>query len=423
MSTPDAVPAERNGVAGSPPPDGHLGERLGYLRRIAGLTQEQAAERAGISVDVIKKLEQGRKKSARLPTLHALAKGLGVELTALLGEPPAVATAGSADPPALVDLRRAVMPSIIPKPPADLAGLSISVLRAEIADGWSLYHAADFGGLLAVLPGIIADARLLASVGSPEQKAAGAAALGKSLQLAGHLSIRMGKEDLALSALERATDAASHSGDVLLTPMIHGSVAWAYQRQNRLDDAAELAVTSADELERDKLDDAARVRVWGGLLMSAATSAARMGGYDEARDVMMTAEKGAARLAVLPPPEGDSRMLSVFSKSSVRIERIRLAVQHARPDEALALAKRTRLSRDIPPSWRTWLLLDVARAYTDVGNAAEAVRTLETLHRVAPQWMRQHTLTVAIVTDLLAGKSRPPGLRRIAEYLGLSMAA
>jgi hypothetical protein len=379
------------------------------------------AEKSGVSVDVIRKLEQHRKHSARLPTLHALAGGIGVELTSLLGDPPAVPSNGAPEPPALVELRRAIMPSLVPRAPdmSDLGSLSLQVLRQEIADGWSLYHDGDFGRLVTVLPGIIADARLLATVGTPDQKAAGAGALGKALQLAGHLSIRLGKTDLALSALERAASAADESGDPLLAPMIYGSVAWAYQRQNRLDDAQELALTSADGLERGSLNTAARVRVWGGLLLSAATSSARMGNYEEARDVMIAAEEGADRLTRLPPPQDDGRMLSVFSRSSVRIERVRLAVQHARPGEALQLAKGFRLSADTPPSWRTWLLLDVARAYTDVGDAENAVRTLETLRRVAPLWMRQHTLAVAIVTDLWAGSSRPPGLRKLAEYLGI----
>jgi len=397
----------------------HLGDRLARLRRLAGLTQEEVAERSGVSVDVVRKLEQHRKHSARLPTLHALAKGLGTEVTTLLGDPPAVASNGAPDPPALIELRRAIMPSLVPKPPGDLAGLSISVLRQEIADAWTLYHSADFARLLLVLPDIVNEARLLAAVGTPEQKAAGSAALGKALQLAGHLAIRQGKTDLALSALERAAHASADSGDPLLTPMVYNSVAWAYQRQNRLDDAEELAVTAADHVEHG-LDSADRVRVWGALVMSGATSAARLGDYDQARDMMTTAEEGAGRLAVLPPPEDDGRMLSVFSRSSVRIERVRLAVQHGRPDEALTLAKGLRLSSDIPPSWRTWLLLDVARAYTDMSDAQSAVRTLETLRRVAPKWIKHHTLAVAIVTDLWAGPSRPPGLRKLAEYLGVA---
>jgi hypothetical protein len=154
--------------------------------------------------------------------------------------------------------------------------------------------------------------------------------------------------------------------------------------------------------------------------MSAATSYSRLGAYDDADRMMRAAEQAAERLAKIPPTDGDGRLLSVFSKSSVRIERVRLAVQHERPEEALRLAKGMRLSRDTPASWRTWLLLDVARAHTDLGDAEGAVKALESLRRVAPSWMRHHTLAVAIVSDLMALQNRPPGLRPIAEFLGVT---
>ncbi|MFW6692461.1 helix-turn-helix domain-containing protein [Streptomyces sp. MAR4 CNX-425] len=398
----------------------HLGDRVARLRRLADLTQEGLAARSGLSADVVRKLEQHRKHSARLPMLHALAEGLGVELTALLGDPPGVPSTGEADPPQLVGVRRAIMPPLFAPPPEpdSVEHLSVSLLRRELADGWTLYHDAEFGRLTDVLPGIITDARLAAAVGSTDDRAAGQAALGKALQLGGHLAIRLGKTDLALSALERAMDAASRSSDALLAPMIANSVAWNYQRQNRLDDAEHLAVHAADGVEREYYDTAEGVRVWGGLLMSAATSAARSGDYDTADEMMRAAEKATRRLNRLKPPE-NGKLVSVFSRSSVRIERVRLAVQHARPEEALELARGFRLSADTPPSWRTWLLLDVARAYTDLGDAAGAVTALERLRRVAPAWIRHHTLAVAIVNDLRALPSPPPGLRKIVEFLGI----
>jgi transcriptional regulator with XRE-family HTH domain len=399
----------------------HLGDRLKRLRRMAGLTQEELAERAKLSVDTVKKLEQGRKHSARLPTLHALAGGLGAELTSLLGDPPGVPSTGDAEPPQLVALRRAIMPPMFAPPPepAGVEKLSLPLLRAEIAEGWTLYHGAEFGQLMDALPGIITDARFTASVGNVDQRAAGQAALGKSLQLAGHLAIRLGKTDLALSALERAMNAASDSSDPLLGAMVTNSVAWNYQRQNRLDDAEHVAVYAADRVEQENSSTAEGVRVWGGLVMSAATSAARSGDYDKASEMMKTAEDATKRLATLPAPV-DGKMVSIFSRSSVRIERVRLAVQHARPEEALNLARGMRLSADTPPSWRTWLLLDVARAHTDLGDAEGAVKALTKLHEVAPAWMRHHTLAVAIVTDLWAGPHHPPGLRKLADFLGVS---
>ncbi|MEU9775397.1 helix-turn-helix transcriptional regulator [Streptomyces sp. NPDC047968] len=398
----------------------HLGDKLRRLRRLSGLTQEGLAGASGVSVDVVRQLEQRRKSSARLPTLHALAAGLGVELTTLLGDPPGVPSADEGDTPQFVAVRRAIMPPIFAPPPEPrgVERLSAALVRDEIANAWTLYHAAEFGRLMTTLPDVIADARFTAAVGGDDERAAGQAALGKALQLGGHLAVRMGKLDLALASLERAIDAANKSADPLLAPMICNSVAWAYQRSARLEDATALAVHAADGVEREHATDASGIRVWGGLLMSAATSYARSGDYDRADEMMRTAERAAGRLSRLPAPE-DGRLVSVFSKSSVRIERVRLAVQHARPEEALQLARGMRLSKDTPPSWRTWLLLDVARAHTDVGNAEGAVKALESLRRVAPTWMRHHTLAVAIVQDLWDLPHRPEGLRPIAEFLGV----
>ncbi|MGW5333904.1 helix-turn-helix domain-containing protein [Streptomyces bauhiniae] len=396
-----------------------LGRTLRRLRRLASLTQEELADRSDVSVDVIRQLEQGRKHSARLPTLHALANGLGVELTTLLGDPPAVSS-GENDGPRFVAMRRAVMPVLWgPEPAPPTAGFSLDRLRERIAEGWTQYHSAEFDTVMKALPDLIADARTATASADDEDRRAGFAALGKALQLAGHVAVRMGKTDLALTSLERAIGAAGQSGDPLLVPMIVNSVAWTYQRQGRLDDALNIALrAAADIADMGRTDTADGLKVWGALTMSAATSAARSGDYERAAAMMETAEEEAARVAKLPEA-GDNRMVSVFSPSSVRIERVRLAVQYGRPQDALALAKGMRLSKDTPPSWRTWLLLDVARAHTDTGDATGAVKTLESLRRVAPTWMQHHTLAVAIVRDLWNLPNHPPGLAALAEFLGV----
>ncbi|MEU2507975.1 helix-turn-helix domain-containing protein [Streptomyces sp. NPDC007863] len=398
-----------------------LGKTLRRLRRLADLTQEELSERSNVSVDVIRQLEQRRKHSARLPTLHALANGLGVELTTLLGDPPAVSSQGENDGPKFVAVRRAVMPALwgpAPRPPA--SDFSPDALRERIAEGWTHYHAAEFDAVMDALPALISDARSVTVSTGQEERAEGFAALGKALQLAGHVAVRMGKTDLALISLERAMDAATRSSNPLLLPMLVNSTAWTYQRQGRLEDALAIALHAADDMKSGGLTETADgLKVWGGLTMSAATSAARSGDYDRAAALMGHAEGEAGRVSQLPEG-GDSRMVSVFSPSSVRIERVRLAVQYGHPHDALALAKGMRLSKDTPPSWRTWLLLDVARAHTDIGDAAGAVRALESLRKVAPIWMRHHTLAVAIVRDLWSLPNHPPGLRSLAEFLGVA---
>jgi transcriptional regulator with XRE-family HTH domain len=398
---------------------GHLGDRLARLRRLADVTQEGLAERSGVSVDVIRKLEQHRKHSARLPTLHKLATGLGVEVTGLLGDPPALSDVED-ESPALVAVRRAIMPAplAVTTEPDGTEPLSLDLVKAEVAEGWTLYHAAEFGSLTQALPGIIEDARLAVAAERGNKRNGAHAALGKALQLGGHLAIRLGKTDLAMSSLERALLSADSAEDPLLAAMVFNSVSWAYQRQNRWNDAQQLAVHAADDVEHNNLRTAEEVRVWGALLMSAARSVGVTADYEQASDILKIAESTVGRLATLPPPV-NNKLVSVFNRSAVWIERVRLAAQHGQPEQALALARNIRLSGETLPSWRSWLLLDVARAHTDLGDAEGAVKALESLHRRSPQWMRHQTLAVAIVRDLWAGPARPPGLRRLAEFLSV----
>lgn len=68
----------------------HLVRRLRQLRANKGLTQEQFAERSGISYKYYQAVETGRKAELRLSTLERLARAHGLEVWQLLGpeEPP-----------------------------------------------------------------------------------------------------------------------------------------------------------------------------------------------------------------------------------------------------------------------------------------------------------------------------------------------
>jgi transcriptional regulator with XRE-family HTH domain len=53
-----------------------FGKKVANMRLKRGLTQDQLADKTGLSIDTIGAIEQGR-RWARLTTLHKLAKGLG----------------------------------------------------------------------------------------------------------------------------------------------------------------------------------------------------------------------------------------------------------------------------------------------------------------------------------------------------------
>jgi len=60
--------------------------KLVRLRRDHGWTQDMLAGYAGLSGEMVKKLEQGTRKSARISTLSALARALNVPVGALLSD-------------------------------------------------------------------------------------------------------------------------------------------------------------------------------------------------------------------------------------------------------------------------------------------------------------------------------------------------
>jgi transcriptional regulator with XRE-family HTH domain len=68
-----------------------ISARLRSLRESAGLSQQEVAMRADLSMSLVAKLEQGKKGDPRASTLLALAAALGVKPGAILEDlfPPA----------------------------------------------------------------------------------------------------------------------------------------------------------------------------------------------------------------------------------------------------------------------------------------------------------------------------------------------
>jgi transcriptional regulator with XRE-family HTH domain len=54
-----------------------FGKRVAAIRLQRNMTQDQLADKAGLSIDTISAIERGR-RWARLTTLHQLAKGLRI---------------------------------------------------------------------------------------------------------------------------------------------------------------------------------------------------------------------------------------------------------------------------------------------------------------------------------------------------------
>jgi transcriptional regulator with XRE-family HTH domain len=65
-----------------------LARRASRLRREKGWAQAELASRAGLALDAVRSVEQGRRPDPRASTALKLARALGVTLEALLDPPP-----------------------------------------------------------------------------------------------------------------------------------------------------------------------------------------------------------------------------------------------------------------------------------------------------------------------------------------------
>lgn len=399
--------------------DTTIGDRIRVLREFRDVTQDQLAEAAGCSVDTIRKLEQGRRQSASLATLRALARALDVELERLLGQP----TVTSSAPPdgGLLDLRDAVqdITSLPGVPAGELAG------PPPAADAWiegvaaatALYWKGGYSQLSGVLPLLLRDGRMVArdTTGPALERVWSRLAL--AYQLAASLATQAGHTSWAFDAVTKQLEAAERASDPLMSGMGVSTLSWVLLRQGRWEQARSVAERKADALEPSfRKATANELAVYGNLLIAAATPAARQDQHDDATELLNLAEAAATR-------SGPVRAYgSAFSLNDVRTQAVNVALagRQPRPDEALELAGRVDLGAITRPVHAAAHRVDVAHAQYATGDCEGALDTLLDVEAVQPEWIRYQTLAAATVREMLeAERKRNTPLRGLASRLGV----
>ena len=400
-----------------------IGERIRQLRlqRKPSMTQREVAERAGVSVDLISKLEQGVKHTALLTSLHKIARALDVDVAVLLAQRERMdridVASGQDDDQdgGVLAIRRAIIDLW-----EDGAPVTVEELTREARYAWSAYWASRVDLLGSMIPSFITAARATARAKpSPLVHAAVSDAYG----VAGSVLVQLGHNDLAFLAMERALAAADRSEDQLRRAAVAGWTSWLLMHQTgTLDQARRLALAEADQVE-PRLRNARpeQLAVWGGLLLSAGVAAARNDRAAEADDIINLAESAAVRL------NGNEREVRIdhdrpFGVPVVIQVAVDASVVTDRAARALELAKRMPPDAALPAATRARHLTDVAAAQTALGRDTQATDTLLEIERQAPAFMRYQAYPRVIVRELLERerRARTPRLRALAVRLNVA---
>ncbi|WP_424183871.1 helix-turn-helix domain-containing protein [Actinokineospora sp. G85] len=395
--------------------DDDLGTRIKQLRGRL-LSQRTLSERSGVSIDVIRKLEQGRRHTASVATLQRLARVLDVGVGDLLGKraamPSAVPNSG------VVAMREALTPASDVLTGGSDHGDPLTVQEAErtVTYLWGAYWSGRYGVLAELLPGALAQLRTTLGAANTSEHTRAARALAMGYQLAGDTLAHLGHPDAAWIGVRSGLAAAEQAGDDLLAAAVRISGAWQLIKQGRYEDSEQVAVTTAQDIAPDGAATDSALAAYGTLTLTAATAAARSGRGDTARTLLAEASSTAQRLGY-----DRSDHQTTFGPTKVAMMAADVAVAQEDYAGALAAARTLDAAAPLPPVNRARHLADVALSHLRLGRGDRALQALLAAEQLGPEWIKVQRFPRQIAAELVATERRlTTPLRSFAERIGVN---
>ncbi|MFJ5889912.1 helix-turn-helix domain-containing protein [Streptomyces californicus] len=385
----------------------YAGKKVKQARKLRGLTQLELATHSGVSVSLIRKLEQGERSNTSMATLHALARALRMPTMDLVAEPQEEgARASTYDlwAPVRAELMRPPAPESDDRP-------TPSGVTAVFEQATGFYRDHRFGELAAILPGLLRDADALDETGRGVQV--------KVLQLAAGALTHTRQFDVAELAVRRSL---ADARDRLEGSASVNTLVWLLIRQGRLDEALVLSTQWADDLEpRISRATTAELAAWGLMLLRASGAAVRNNQPGAAMDMKRLARSAA--VAIGQEVEVGHETVRTFGPTTVRLLTVEDAMVTDKPDKALRLAQQVpRFAVRPSISVRNRHGLDVATAHARLGQYGEAFGKLTEIQSGSPEWFpNQMPARDALRTVIEGRRTLTPEMRHMADTLHLSL--
>lgn len=386
-----------------------VSQSLVRLRSRQDLTQEALSELSGVSVSMIKAIEQDTKEPS-LRTMRNLAEALEVSTVELMASGRGTAVPIDPPPPALIAVRRSLTPALFNEP----AGIpeedmpSPSEWLDTLRYSSRLYTEDKYDLVLIGIPELLDEAKALHAHGLDD-----GSGLAQAYLQTARILIQYRQLDLAQHALYRAMDAANAVSDEVLAASIAFYQGWTLVRQGRFDESQQLVLATAEAIEPKFSDGpSAKLTTWGWLMLSAASSAVRDAKTDDATEYLSQAKAAAGRLEGQPPqaePETTAaplRGIRRFDSALVAYKEVEQETILGNYGKALDIAEHIRPSRVPPPSDRNRHKLDIVAGYLQQNKQLEAVGTLHDIRAEAPEWLAKQRYAKELVSDIVETRKR-----------------
>jgi transcriptional regulator with XRE-family HTH domain len=391
------------------------GARIRDVRKRRGMTQRELAAASGLSLSVVKKIEQGTYGPLRLQVRRKLAVALDVTATALDSAPdapvPPPQDARQWEPVVLaLQGRHDREPSSEP---------TLEGLRAELEESFQLLLGSRLDQLGAMLPPMLADADALVA-GSVNGAQVQARILRAQVrQITGSLMLHTWQFDAAEEAFAAAL---ADAPDALTAMAVVDERSWGLIRQGRVAETSETALRWAADHEPKMSAGPDELAAYGRLMVRASMAAVRDNRADEADETLRLARMAAAGIGrdlIVPHAPWH-----VFGPVTVQVFAAESAMIRDRPEAVLAIGRRLAGTRPaIPlsrfaPSFR----LDIAHAHALLRQDDQAVAILQELRRSRPQWFPRQRYAADILETLFRHRrTLSQEMRELADAVRLPL--
>ncbi|GAB3165232.1 hypothetical protein GCM10027059_22630 [Myceligenerans halotolerans] len=392
-----------------------IGSRVAHYRKVRQMTQLALAQRASISVSLVRKLEQGSRDATPV-VVAAVAKALDVDVTTLNGQPYDRDGRHPDQIHALMPPLRRALAYWDVAPVLETAPRRWAQLETDAREISRLRQAAQHLQVAARLPALLLEATASAVEATGTRRERYFEILTVLLFAAHSVTYKTGQEDLSTVVEDRLTWAAGQSADPLMAALAAWARTTSLLRAGAYDVGQNLLERAHANVDVD-VDGSDGQRMAGSLHLRGAILAARAGNAATTETHLSEAKELANRVGT--DSDGGWHQLT-FGPSNVGIHDVAAAIELGDGPAALDRAEPLRLSTAIPAIRASHHYMDLARAYLWQGRNDRALACLHKARELAPQQTRHHPTTREVLRMLVrAHRQANEPLARFSAWVGV----
>lgn len=393
------------------------GANIATLRKAAGLTQEQLADRVNVSKSLLSKVEIGD-RAATHALVAAVARVLRLPIERIHGQPYSGSDVEEAH--GEIDaLRTALRVYDLPPTNGTVTSKALDGLRADVATVTQLRRSGRYTHLGQRLPPLLAELGAAVHTHTGADRRTLFELLTAAYYAAHGLAHRLGYGDLAESIEHKLAWAAQGADDPLAIGLAGWTRVTSFQDAGDYDHGLQILDQASSQVRVSTADPAApaTIAVLGSMHLRAATLASRAGDSSETRDQL-----DAARALAEAFPADQRHYQLTFGPANVAIHATAAYVELGHPAEAVRLSERFAPPADIAPTRAGHHYIDLARAHLATGDRHAALGDLQHARTVAPEQTRHHPMVRETTRVLISLHRRSnPDLTQLASWLGLTI--